>query len=314
MSEDDKTLIQQAPGRDSTVVRPMPGGRSVPQPGGGGGQPGGTPPPAYQPQAQRPAADPYLNRPVENIKVNVGDNGLVNAASTLLAVLVKLRNTVSHENVSSLYSQLVHEIKQFEHRVKSEGHRAEIALAARYCLCSALDEAVLNTPWGAHSNWGQKTLLSTFHNETSGGEKFFLILDRMRQEPSQNLDMLELLYYLLSFGFEGKYKINPRGKDQIDDLRDDLYRSIKSYRGDFERELSPTWRGSGGRNSSLINYIPLWVIAACVGALMLLTYSGFRVWLHHDSESVYQGLQQISTTNASNNSETQSSGSSGSKF
>lgn len=291
MSDDDKTLIQQAPKGDSTVVRPVPGGRAVPQPGGGQA---GTPPPAYQPQTQRPAADPYLNRPVENIKVHVGDNGLVNAASTLLAVLVKLRNTVSHENVSSLYSQLVHEIKQFEHRVKNEGQRAEIALAARYCICSALDEAVLNTPWGAHSNWGQKTLLSTFHNETSGGEKFFLILDRMRQEPSQNLDMLELLYYLLSFGFEGKFKISSRGKDQIDDLRDDLYRSIKSYRGDFERELSPTWHGSGGKNSSLINYIPLWVIAACVGALMLLTYSGFRVWLHHDSEPVYQGLQAIS--------------------
>ena len=290
MSDDDKTLIQQAPPRgDSTVVRPMPGGR--PQPGG---QPAGSPPPYQQPQqAQRPAADPYLNRPVQNIQIHTGDNGLVNAASTLLAVLVKLRNTVSHENVSSLYSQMVHEIKQFEHRVKQEGQRGEIALAARYCICSALDEAVLNTPWGAHSNWGQKTLLSTFHNETSGGEKFFLILDRMLNEPSQNLDMLELLYYLLSFGFEGKYKIADRGKDKIDDIRDNLYRRIKEYRGDYERELSPSWEGIGGRNSSLINYIPIWVIAACVGALMLLTYSGFRVWLHHDSEPVYQELRTI---------------------
>lgn len=304
MSEDDRTMIQgpggQPPGGnngggESTVIRPVPGGRPIPGGGGGGaippsgGSPYGTPP--QQPRAMAP--DPYLNRPAEKILIKSGENFIVNAASTLLAVLVKLRNTVSHENVSALYSQLSQEIKQFEHRIKQEGARAEIALAARYCICSALDEAVLNTPWGAHSHWGQKTLLSAFHNETSGGEKFFLILDRMLQEPGQNVDMIELLYLLLSFGFEGKYRVVSNGKEQVDQLKDNLFRTVRSYRGDFEKELSPHWQGTGGKNSSLINYIPLWVIAACIGAVMLLTFSGFKVWLYKTATPVYESLEQI---------------------
>ena len=59
------------------------------------------------------------------------------------------------------------------------GVPAEDVLAARYALCTVIDEAVLNTPWGAQSDWSGQSLLVTFHRESAGGEKFFQILDRV---------------------------------------------------------------------------------------------------------------------------------------
>src|SRR5690606_38681529 len=115
-------------------------------------------------------------------------------AATLIAVFEKTRQSMSHPDVGGLHQRLTNEVRAFESRLREMGMRQETVLAARYVLCSALDEAVLNTPWGSESAWAQRTLLTVFHNETSGGEKFFLILDRTRQSPAENLDMLELIY------------------------------------------------------------------------------------------------------------------------
>jgi len=305
MSSDDsdKTVFRQpSVDGDRTVIRPMPGGR------GGAQQPPAMQPPAQQapvqqPTMQQPAAPAYQAQqqaPSPQSSANAyfqttsGLNPLVNAASTLIAVFEKTRVSVSHPDVGGLHQRLVNEIKAFENSAKAAGIKPEIVLSARYAACVALDEAVLNTPWGSESAWPQRTLLSVFHNETSGGEKFFLILDRMKEQPAENLYILEMMYIFLSLGFEGKYRVIHRGRDMIEQMRDDLYTIIRRQRGEYERSLSPSWQGLGKTRNSLINYIPMWVIASIVGAILFLSYSGFRVWLYDTSSPVVEQLDEIS--------------------
>ena len=145
----------------------------------------------------------------------------------------------------------------------------------------------------SESAWPQRTLLSVFHNETSGGEKFFLILDRMKEQPAENLYILELMYIILSLGFEGKYRVIHRGRDMIEQMRDDLFSTIRRQRGEYERSLSPSWRGLGRTRKSLTQYVPMWVVASIVGAILFLSYSGFRVWLYDSSSPVVEQLDKI---------------------
>ena len=269
MSSDDadKTVFKQpSVDGDRTVMRPMPGGR------------GGAQQPPAQPQQQAPVAPPpqqptasQQQRPVAQagsgsyFSTSSGLNPLVNAASTLIAVFEKTRSAVSHPDVGGLHQRLVSEIKSFENNAKEAGIKPEIVLSARYALCVALDEAVLNTPWGSESAWPQRTLLSVFHNETSGGEKFFLILERMKEQPAENLYILELMYIFLSLGFEGKYKVIHRGREVIEQMRDDLFNIIRRQRDEYERSLSPSWKGLGQSRNSMAQYYPcgslqvLWV-------------------------------------------------------
>ena len=303
MSSDnsDKTVFRQpgaaAPSGEHTIIRPMPGGR------GGSGQtklPPMTPAatPGYGQPAAMPTSTPNLDVQAAYFRTSTGLNPLVNAASMLIAVFEKTRHSMSHPDVNGLYQRLVNEIKAFDSRAKEQGVRPEVVLAARYILCAVLDEAVLNTPWGADSAWPQKTLLSTFHNETAGGEKFFLILDRMRQSPAENLYILELIYICLSLGFEGKYRVLHRGKENIEQIREELFGVIRTYRGEYERSLSPSWQGLGKIRNSLAQYVPMWVIASVVGGFMLLSYSGFRVWLYQSSSPVAQKLTEIADNNS----------------
>ena len=303
MSSDnsDKTVFRQpgtaAPAGEHTIIRPMPGGR------GGTGHtqiPPATPAatPVYGQPAARPAPVPNTDIQAAYFRTSTGLNPLVNAASMLIAVYEKTRNSVSHPDVSGLYQRLVNEIKAFDSRAKEQGIRPEVVLAARYILCTVLDEAVLNTPWGAESAWPQKTLLSTFHNETAGGEKFYRILDRMRESPAENLYILELLYICLSLGFEGKYKVIHRGREQVEQIREELFGVIRTYRGEYERGLSPSWQGLGRIRNTLAEYIPMWVVASIVGGFMLLSYSGFRVWLYASSAPVAEKLTAVAESNS----------------
>jgi type VI secretion system protein ImpK len=284
MDHSDKTVFKQPrPGGDRTVVKPSPGGKGAPR------RAPESPPaeshlqPAYQGSAS--PAEPLL--PARSL------NPLVSAADTLIVVYGKVRQAPRHGDVAGLYQQLSNEMRNFEVRARDNGIKPEIILAARYVLCSALDEAVLNTPWGSDSPWAQRTLLSAFHNETSGGEKFFLILDRMRQAPGENLLMLELMYICLSLGFEGRYRLANRGRDALEQIKDDLFRLIRQYRGEHERSLSPSWHGLGKTRASLSEYVPLWVLACVVAGVLLLTYSGFRYWLYTSSTPVVENLEAV---------------------
>ncbi len=287
-SKSDKTVFRTpSGGADHTVLKPMPGGRRQN---------------SYSTRAAPVQRQHYQQQNFDNDVASYGDtmglNPLVNAASVLIAVFEKTRNAVSHPDVEGLHQQLINEIKTFESRAKEQGLRSEIVLSARYILCTILDEAVLNTPWGSRSSWHQRSLLSVFHNETSGGEKFYLILDKLRESPSKNLNILELIYICLSVGFEGKYGLANRGKEKIDRKRDELYSIIRKYRGDYERQLSPNWQGLGRSQNTLTSYVPLWVVASFVGVVLFISYSGFRYWLYSSSVPVVAKLESISNTNS----------------
>ncbi|WP_455366693.1 type IVB secretion system protein IcmH/DotU [Kaarinaea lacus] len=294
----DKTIFRGAPqsdvtrqGADRTVLRPTPGKRNtIPTPG----RHDNTHIPS---QANIPLYREHQSQSLTShahIQTYRGLNPLVNAASTLLALFVKLRSTFSHSDVSGLFQRLSGEIKAFESRAKNDGERPEVVLAARYVLCAGLDEAVLRTPWGSESAWTQRSLLNSFHNETGGGEKFFLILDRMKEMPAENLHILELMYLCLSLGFKGKYELLQNGRDHLENIRDELYQTIRSFRGEFERELSPTWQSRVASRNKLADYVPFWVIASSVAAVLLLVYLGFRVWMYNTSSYVEQQLIDIS--------------------
>lgn len=283
-SHTDKTVFRQpSVNSDRTVIKPTPGGR------------------AHNPNTGY-SAPPPTSQSIPSHRVNIeaayfrtthGLNPLVNAASILLAVFEKTKQAVSHPDIGGLHHRLVSEIKSFEMRAKEQGIQSEIILSARYILCTILDEVVLNTPWGCESAWHQRSLLSIFHNETSGGEKFYVILERLRESPSENLDILELYYICLSIGYEGKYRLNHRGKENIDRIRGELFSVIRNHRGEYERELSSTWRGLGKIRNTMTQYIPLWVVASIVSVILFSSYSGFRYWLYNSSLPVVSNLDTI---------------------
>lgn len=223
----------------------------------------------------------------------VGLNPLEAAAAPLLSLVMRLKNTSSHPNPEQLRQQMIEEMKAFTTNARDAGIDEKVVFRARYVLCTTLDEVVLNTPWGRASEWSENSLLITFHNEAWGGEKFFELLDSMIPDPRKNLHLLELMYLCLAFGLQGRYKLLDNGRGRLEEQRERAYNAIRTARGEFERELSPHWRGVINQSNPLIRYVPLWVVAGIAAALLLLAYAIFNWLLNNASDPVLTALADI---------------------
>ena len=220
-------------------------------------------------------------------------NPLVGSAFPLLSLAAQLRNTATHDDVAGLRNSVIQEMKQFETRAKGKNLSAEHVHAARYALCSLIDEIVLNTPWGCHSVWATQSLLITFHKEGWGGEKFFQILKNISQQPGIYLYLLELYYFCLSLGFEGKYRVQEQGMSRLEAVKEDLYEVIRRQRGDPETDLSVQWEGIKDKRNALIRYVPWWVVGAVAVLLLMGAYLAFIYAVNRASDPPFKQLYAI---------------------
>ena len=254
---------------DRTVIRPRPGGKASSQP----------------PPQQRPAAAPVAaTGPVPT----VGANRLLAAAAPLLAAVIRIAGGRGRgPEVDQLRRGMVDAVRDFEAQALATGLDTRSLRAARYALCATVDDVVLSTPWGATSSWPQQTLTSMFHNEVTGGERFFEILEQMQRELSRHAEVVELMYLCTSLGFEGRYRVMPRGVAALTELRAGIYRAIRTRRGDFERELSPTWRGLETGYKPLGQRVPMWAIGLVTLFLACMIYMGFNYALAGSSDVAF---------------------------
>ncbi|MBI3228689.1 MAG: type VI secretion system protein TssL [Burkholderiales bacterium] len=253
-------------------------------------RPGGAPA-----QAQAPAQAPRGPAPdAGSMKLHgMGLNPLVKAANPLLALIVPLRYMASYTNLEELRLQLIQAVKNFEAEARALHVDPEATAAARYALCTFLDETISSTPWGGSSVWSSRSLLVAFHNEAFGGEKFFLIMQRLAQDPKANINVLELMYLCLALGLEGRYRVIENGRAQLETLRERLQQMIQKERGEIEANLSPRWQGVVTQAKNGMRVVPLWIIAVVVLALILILQMTLNFMLNSDSDPVFKGLAKI---------------------
>lgn len=233
-----------------------------------------TPPPGESmPRATRETA-PSIPESARELPA-AGGNPLVRAANPLLLLAAQLRTSAEMPDMALLRERAVAGIRRFDAMASQAGVDAQTGVAARYVLCTMLDEAVLDSPWGEHTGWQRQTLLVTFHDETYGGEKFFVILDRLCQDMVRHIDLVEMMYLCLALGFGGRYLVESGGLARLADRREDLYRRIAAYRSAAPAELSPRWRGLD-RPLRPRRGLPVWIAGLAAAVILLGTW----IYLH----------------------------------
>lgn len=172
----------------------------------------------------------------QSFTASSGTNPLVTAAMTFLVILQQLRQTTYYHDLSTLQQQLIHEMRAFESYAQHQNYRSDQILLARYILCASCDDVIQQTSWGATGSWDNYQLLALFHKETQGGDRFFVILDRLREDPAIYIDLLELMYLCLSLGFTGRYR-NAANTTELDNLVEQLFELIRWQRGELKKNL-----------------------------------------------------------------------------
>jgi type VI secretion system protein ImpK len=259
---------------EKTIIRPSPGGRRP-----------AAPERTVAPDSGREAPYGPADPTVAAVLARSGLNPLVAAAAVLLGLATRVRGTATQKDVEGLRDRVVRELKSFEAAASATGLPRELVRTAHYALSATIDDLVLSTPWGSQSSWPKRSMVSTFHNEVVGGERFYEILNHLHKNPGNNADVLELMYVCLALGFQGRLRVTDRGSSEHNRVREGVYRTLRERRGDFERDLSPHWRGIAAVHRPLTSYIPPWVIAVVTAAILTLMFMGFSYALSDASDS-----------------------------
>jgi type VI secretion system protein ImpK len=272
-------------GSDRTVIKPS-----------AGRAPAAAPPAASSaaaPDASFTSAAGSAQAPLSlDAMMSASLNPLVSAAMPLLAAAPRVRHTARHSNPAGLKDALAEGIRKFESQARAQGLPNEQVIAARYILCTFLDESAASTPWGGSGAWSANSLLVLFHNETWGGEKVFQLLGKLAENVEGNRNLLELLYVVLALGFEGRYRVIQNGQAQLDSVRQRLSQMLRQGRT-AEKALAVRWQGETGRGQRLTDGVPLWVVATATAMLLAMVWAGLKIALAQSADPLFAKLQGL---------------------
>ena len=203
-------------------------------------------------------------------------NPITEAAKPIFVLANAMKHSTSHLSVEAVLSKFSTLISEFEEN--AEKHRAsyDSIKAAKYCLCTFVDEMAAKAGW-ADETWAQKSLLVTFFDETWGGERFFEILDNAKRDVEKNLYLLEFIYVCLQFGYKGKYQVLPNGDISIATIKQELLAIINQHRPDrFDSLLHKGTQTLTQTENKTKFLIPLWVVAVLASVLVGAIYFGLQ--------------------------------------
>lgn len=198
----------------------------------------------------------------------MGVNPLVAAAHPIFSILERINLSEKVPELSSLQENLWHELQAFMAKAHSSERTEEMILAARYLLCATIDEVIdkayhenepirdiriinmessqdsnpsshfIDTTDSSHHSFSEiNQSFSKLENAIAPDVHVFQILDKAMIKPNFYLDIIELAYFCIITGFEGKYRNDPNGKQSLENLLDKLYQIIQEHKPALPEKL-----------------------------------------------------------------------------
>ncbi|MDV2078932.1 type VI secretion system protein TssL, long form [Marinobacter xestospongiae] len=268
---------------DSTIIKPRPGAKQVPT-----SAPEAAAAPDQTVMADAASATPSYSR----FKLPETSLGAVcDQASRLLSLAVRLLGAARVDDVADLRRQCMDLVREYQANLKAANLTPDTVETASYCVCALIDEIVLNSEWGQSGHWAAHSLLSEFHSQTWSGTHFFDLVAGARR--TANTEVMMLQYLCLSLGFKGKYRVEERGQEELDTLRDCLYHEICAKHGRFATPFEKSWEQKIESGPGVTRGVPVWVGASVCAVVLLLFYLGFSHTLDSSSEPVLEAMNQL---------------------
>jgi type IV/VI secretion system ImpK/VasF family protein len=165
-------------------------------------------------------------------------NPLVSAASPLISLLERVHIAGQLPEVEELQQHILHEFKAFFSKMHLQHYSEEFYILSNYLLCATTDELLGKTYtrlFGQNKTFQAFTPIS--QDDIGPEENFFKIINHLLTDPESFLDIIELSYYCLLIGFEGKYHVEHDGRLILDNLIESLYQTIQRFRSNKIQKL-----------------------------------------------------------------------------
>jgi type VI secretion system protein ImpK len=170
-----------------------------------------------------------------------------------------------------------------------EGHQERDVMDMAYALVALADEMAMSMSESVRRYWMGNLLQLRYFNENVAGEGFFTRMEALRRPP-QRLEVLEVYYLCLLFGFQGKYAVRG-GEIELLNLIE-VVRTELSQALDVPDELSPSGERPDDAVLKARGRMPLiWV---SVGALVLAVgvYVALRISIGNEGAAARERIAE----------------------
>lgn len=158
-------------------------------------------------------------------------NVLVAASGPLFSLLERICLSPSLPPIEHIRDNIEHELRAFHSKLHAFNYPIDSISIAQYVLSATIDELLgKNYLWvyDMAAEFNAFTPLSSDGSQPQ--QRFFEIVNYIKERPNQYLDLIELVYFCLIAGFEGEYHLKADGRQALDNTIEDLYQIIQQYR------------------------------------------------------------------------------------
>lgn len=220
-------------------------------------------------------------------------NVLFSTLSPIILLTSRVKISSSDINLEELRTRVKEQLEYYRSINFGLDSNFSASEDVSYGLCCLLDEMVLNTPWGAKSNWANESLLVTFHKETWGGERFFELLEKMSANPSKHILAIEFYYAILELGFEGKFRHSNDGMRSHQVIKNNTYLLLENYKNLEVMPLSDNWESTAEQSNSLLKIIPQWIVWSVTFGFLIIFFFIFSLMLSNQSDPIKRKLVSL---------------------
>lgn len=167
-------------------------------------------------------------------------NLLIDASAATFEHIHRITQHHPNDETKLTLTQFLETLQQHYQQL---GYSQDTSIAAHYAICATLDDILRqHTKHSLHTatqHTDDTSFLHHFHQSRLESEKFYSILEHISTQPDKYIDLLELMYLCLRFGYKGQYRNTPFGLQQWSLLTDNTYRLITQTKGQHSHILSP---------------------------------------------------------------------------
>lgn len=220
-------------------------------------------------------------------------NPMIDAATPLLGMVMRLATMNNQSMPEHLFSQVVTDVQAVGQLLEDQGYEPGVIVSFRYILCTFIDEVALGNGWSNQNEWIKQSLLVHFHNEAWGGEKIFILLERLIREPKRYQDLLEFLYFCFSQGFRGRYKVAAQRQEEFEQIYRRLHHVLHTLRGDAPFPLLHQDKKTQGGRYQLIKRLTIIHIFFGGAVVLALCYLFYLLRLDNQTQDILHQLNRL---------------------
>lgn len=142
---------------------------------------------------------------------------------------------------------------------------------AKFAFCALFDEVVLTSRFCFRGDWERNPLQLEIFGEHIAGDKFFELLELLREGGARHLQVLEVFHMCLLLGFRGRYILDEED-EKLSRLTSCINEELIRLRG-RRPPIAPHWAPPDFFAHKLRREVPLWVYFIIFSTVALLAFS-----------------------------------------